>query len=74
MPQMITIPRLNNQIQNLQKEIQNLRSLVIGMAGKDKEGQYKPSFIKKILQSSQEKVKNTFSDKDSFLLQLTDHD
>ncbi len=51
----------------LEKEIQLLRSFVIGVAGKDKEGNYKTEFVKKIIGANQEEGKFIFRDKKSFL-------
>ena len=64
------IPKLNNQLENLQREVRSLRSFVIGLAGKDEEGNYKQSFVKKILDLSKEKIDHTFGDKRSFLTHL----
>jgi len=58
------------QISKLQKEIKLLRSFVIGILGRDKEGKYNSEFVKKILKSSQEKPKYTFKDRNSFLKQI----
>ena len=60
---------LNNKLQilKLQEEIKLLRSFVIGIAGKDKEGEYKTEFVRKILRFTREKPKHTFKDKKSFL-------
>ena len=74
MPQVITIPKLNNQLENLQKELKNLRSFVIGIAGKDKEGQYKPSFIKKILRAGSKEANYVFEDEKSFIGHIRNHD
>lgn len=54
----------------LQQEINMLRSLVIGTIGKDKEGNYNLSFVKKIIETSQEKPIHVFQDKKTFLKQL----
>ncbi|OGM96912.1 MAG: hypothetical protein A3B86_00155 [Candidatus Yanofskybacteria bacterium RIFCSPHIGHO2_02_FULL_38_22b] len=54
----------------LKQEINMLRSLVIGTVGKDKEGNYNPHFVKKILNASEEKPTYAFKDKTSFLKQL----
>jgi len=51
----------------VEEEIKLLRSFLIGIAGKDKEGNYKPDFIKKVLKASQEKGKFIFKDKKLFL-------
>ena len=58
------------QILELKKEINLLRSFVIGIIGKDKEGKYKPKFVKKIFESIQEKPEHTFKSKNSFLSQI----
>lgn len=54
----------------LEKEIKLLRSFMIGIAGKDKEGNYRPEFVKKILRVAQEKEKFTFKNGRSFLSHL----
>jgi len=64
------ILKLNNQIENLQREVVSLRSFVIGLVGRDEEGKYKPAFVKKILKLSQERADHIFNDKNSFLTQL----
>ena len=63
---------LGNKYQTLklQEEVRILRSFVIGFIGKDKEGNYNPEFVRKVLQSSQEKPKHTFKDDISFLKQI----
>ncbi|MEA3295619.1 MAG: hypothetical protein U9Q27_00540 [Patescibacteria group bacterium] len=58
------------QISELKKEISLLRSFIIGIAGKDKEGGYNSEFVKKIFQSIREKPKYTFKNKNSFLSQI----
>lgn len=40
-------------LKNLAQEVSLLRSLVIGMAGRDKEGMYKPEFIEDTLRISE---------------------
>lgn len=40
-------------LKNLAREVSLLRSLVIGMAGRDKEGMYKPEFIEDTLRISE---------------------
>lgn len=73
MPQIVTVPKLNSRLENIQNEIRNLRSLVIGIAGKDKEGQYKPSFIKRTLKASSQPADYSFTDRKSFLAHLKNH-
>ena len=62
--------KLNNEILSLKEEIRNLRSVVIGLLGKDKEGNYRPEFVKKVLKSSKEKSVGIFKDKKTFLKEI----
>ena len=59
------------QMIKLQEEVRTLRSFVIGIIGKDKDGGYNPKFVEKVLQSSQEKPEYTFKDSSSFLKQVS---
>lgn len=61
----------NQQINLLQRELELLRSLVIGTLGRDKEGDYNPSFVKNILKTAGEKPTRKFENKETFLKQLT---
>lgn len=38
-----------------------MRSLVIGMLGRDEEGEYNPVFVRKILRAAKEKPTHTFN-------------
>ena len=55
---------------SLEKEVTLLRSFVIGTAGKDREGHYKPEFVDKILNSLEHSPKHQFKDSASFLEKL----
>ena len=57
-------------IADLQKEVNLLRSFLIGIAGKDKEGNYRPEFVRKILKVVREKEKFVFKNGKSFLSHL----
>lgn len=70
MPQLITDSRISDRIENLQNEVQNLRSLVIGLIGKDREGTYRPDFVKKILKAAKQKAEYIFEGRGSFLKRL----
>ena len=74
MPQIVTVPKLNSRLENIQNEIRNLRSLVMGIVGKDKEGQYKPNFIKRVLRAGSQSARYGFTDKKSFIAHLKNHD
>lgn len=54
----------------LEKEVELLRSFVIGIAGKDKEGEYNPEFVDRIFRALKEKPDFKFTGSKSFLHQL----
>ena len=60
----------NQNISMLKQELGLLRSFVIGTIGKDKEGNYNPSFVKKIVRASKKKPIHAFQDKKTFLGQI----
>ncbi|OGY30115.1 MAG: hypothetical protein A3F35_03340 [Candidatus Woykebacteria bacterium RIFCSPHIGHO2_12_FULL_45_10] len=55
---------------NLQEEVKLLRSFVIGIAGKDEEGEYNPEFVGRILRALKENADYKFSDSKTFLDQI----
>lgn len=55
---------------DLKNEVMLLRSFVIGIAGKDKEGEYKPEFVNRIFKALKEKSEFKFTDSKHFLTQL----
>lgn len=65
-----TAEKLNRKIFNLKKEMKILRSFVIGAIIKDKEGEYRPEFVKKILRLSKEKRGFDFRNAKIFLKQI----
>ncbi|MDD5146717.1 MAG: hypothetical protein PHN39_03185 [Candidatus Pacebacteria bacterium] len=65
-----TLNKINSSISRLQAETKFLRSFVIGMLGKDQEGEYNPEFVKKALKSAVKDGKASFSDKKSFLKKI----
>ncbi|MFH1030070.1 MAG: hypothetical protein V1770_02315 [bacterium] len=60
----------NLRIKNLKSEVNLLRSFIISIVGEDKEGKYNPLFMEEILQASDEKANDCFSDAKSFLKEL----
>jgi hypothetical protein len=54
----------------LREEIKAFRSFIIGVLGKDPEGEYRPGFVREILKASREKAIFTFRGRESFLRQL----
>ena len=65
MSQLATIPKLNNRIEDLQNEVSQLRSFVIGQAGRDPEGNYRHEFVKKILKAIDDKPEYEYSGRGS---------
>ena len=63
----MTTKTITKQLNNLSQEITMLRSFIIGMAGKDAEGEYRPEFIKRILKASLEKPTHRYAGHGSLL-------
>ena len=62
---------IEKELSSLKQEIASLRSLVISIVTtKDPEGEYKPEFVKEVLQASKEPAKYTYSGSKAFLKQL----
>lgn len=51
----MTTKTLTKQLNNLSQEVTMLRSFIIGIAGKDLEGDYRPEFVKRIKKAALEK-------------------
>ena len=64
------IQKLNNRLTVLQKEVRLLRSTLVSMVQKDKEGEYNPEFIERMLAASKEKPTRAFINARSFLADL----
>lgn len=60
----------SNTFELLKQEVELLRSLVISTVGKDREGEYKPEFVRKILRLTKSKPKYIYKDSKTFLSQL----
>lgn len=52
---MTTLEKTRRTVEELKKEVKQLRSFVVSVAGKDPEGDYRPEFIKRVKQASAEK-------------------
>jgi len=57
-------------ITDLQQEVSLLRSFIIGLTGKDREGKYKPKFVKETLNALKEKAPKRFTNSESFLTEI----
>lgn len=59
---------LEKTIKTLSREVTNLRSFVIeAISSRDDEGEYKPSFVKKVLETTKHKVAFEYSGKGSMI-------
>lgn len=54
-------------VKELKREVELLRSFVIGQTGRDPEGAYKPEFVRRILRAAQAGSAYEFKDAGSFL-------
>jgi len=59
-----------SEIKDVKGELRLLRSFIIGLIGKDKEGNYNPRFVKEILRAAKEKPTNSFRNSKRFLEEL----
>ena len=66
----ITLEKLNKNVSEIKKEVKNIHSFIIGILGKDKEGEYRPEFVKKILNLSAKKADFIFKNSKNFLKQI----
>ena len=65
-----SLEKLNRNIYDLRKEMGILRSFIIGCLGKDREGEYRPDFVRKVIKSVSEDTPLVFKDKKSFLKRI----
>lgn len=59
-----------NELESLREEVTLLRSVIISILGEDREGKYRPNFVRTILKASKEKPNREFTDAKSFLQEL----
>lgn len=64
---MNTQAQLLKNFSSLEQEIVNLRSFIIGLAGQDGEGSYKPEFVERILKIGQKPPVGEFTNAQEFL-------
>lgn len=55
---------------NLSREIELLRSVVIGWVGGDEEGEYNPNFVDEVFDAAEDEPTYSFQGKESFLQTL----
>ena len=56
-----TLPYNITSFNQLSRELIILRSFIIGLAGRDKDGDYRPEFVERVLRAGQEKTAGIFS-------------
>lgn len=56
----------------LANEVRRLRSLVIGLVGRDPEGMYRPEYVRRLLAVASKPSTHIFKDAKSFLKELSD--
>ncbi|MEK7655234.1 MAG: hypothetical protein AAB386_00945 [Patescibacteria group bacterium] len=55
----------------LASEVKRLRSVVIGLVGRDKEGAYRPAYVRRLLKIAAIPATHTFKDSETFLRELS---
>ena len=62
------IKKLHKEVSTLQKDMQKVKKTLLMMPQRDPEGEYRPAFVKKMLERAQSKGPfYRFTDKESFL-------
>jgi len=59
-----------NQL-SLKQEVTLLRSAVIGLVAKDREGQYRPEFVMEMFSSTKRTPTTTFKNAEQFLAEIS---
>lgn len=72
MRQTTGVKQLHNEVRDLKQEMQTLRSLLIGLLGRDEEGEYRPSFVREILRAAKQKPTHMFRGRGSLLADIQD--
>ena len=62
--------KIKDEISSLRSEVAVLRSVIISFLGEDREGRYRPEFVKKTLKAAKEKPDFAFRSAGEFLKQL----
>ena len=56
----VATEKIYSEISTIKREMGIIRSLMIGILGRDGEGEYNPVFVRKILRAAKEKPTHTF--------------
>ena len=57
----------HEEFHDIQQDVRMLRSLLIGMVGEDREGVYRPAFVRALLAASMEQPTRRFRNTKNFL-------
>ena len=72
MSQTKTSLSLEKKMESVTREVTRLRSLLLSLILEDREGQYRPEFVRRIKKASARKPDREFHDVDTFLAELRD--
>lgn len=61
---------VKSELARLQHEVGTLRATLISFLGEDREGVYRPEFVRDILDAARQKPSHSFTSVDSFLAAL----
>ena len=65
----LLVKKLDKEVGHLRKDVSEIKKLILAQIT-DPEGEYRPSFVKKILRRSKEKPIYRFTTKEDFLKKL----
>lgn len=60
------------ELNGIRRDVRTLRSLLISLVGEDREGAYRPSFIRDLLTASAERPTRKFRGADHFLREIAE--
>lgn len=64
------VRRLSNELTSLKHEVRSLRSLLVSVAGEDREGSYRPEFVRELRRAARQKPNRAFINAHSLLGEL----
>lgn len=64
------VRRLSSELTLLKHEVRSLRSLLVSVAGEDREGLYRPEFVRELQRAARQKPTRAFRNARSFLDEL----
>ena len=59
-----------NRVTDLVTEVRQLRSSIIGLLGRDDEGEYQPEFVERVLRNNRQRPTQKFTTPQAFLRSL----